>query len=171
MATTFIKIATVTVGAGGAANMEFTSIPNTYTDLVMKISQRGTEAFAYNTLRTRFNNDTTEANYSYRYVRGSGSAASSASSATSSYSGEGNGSTSTASTFSNFELYIPNYAGSQAKSSSLDLVSENNATEAYAQLIARLWTGTAAINQITVSPLTGTFVQYSTATLYGISKS
>jgi len=170
MATTYVKIASVSVGVLGAANMEFTSIPATYTDLVLKISQRGTEAAVYNTLRTRFNNDTTDANYAYRYVRGSGSAASSASSSASPYSGEGNGTTSTSNTFSNFELYIPNYAGSQAKSSSLDLVSENNATEAYAQLIARLWTGTAAINQITVFPSTGTFLQYSTATLYGISK-
>ena len=172
MANTFIQIgSTVTVGSGGAANIDFTSIPATYTDLILKMSQRGTEAFVYNTLRLRFNNDTTDANYSYRYVRGSGSAASSASSAASPYTGEGNGSSSTASTFSNYEIYIPNYAGSQAKSSSVDFVNENNATEAYAQLLARLWSGTAAINQITISPLTGTFVQYSTASLYGIKSS
>jgi hypothetical protein len=34
MATTYEIIASVTVGSGGAANIEFTSIPATYTDLV-----------------------------------------------------------------------------------------------------------------------------------------
>jgi hypothetical protein len=36
MATTYEIIASVTVGSGGAANIEFTSIPATYTDLVLK---------------------------------------------------------------------------------------------------------------------------------------
>jgi hypothetical protein len=172
MANTFVQIgSTVTVGSGGASSIDFTSIPSTYTDLILKMSQRGTEAAVYNTLRLRFNNDTTDANYAYRFVRGSGSAASSANSSASPYTGEGNGSSSTANTFSNYEIYIPNYAGSQQKSSSVDFVNENNATEAYAQLLARLWTATAAINQVTVFPSTGTFVQYSTATLYGIKNS
>ena len=170
MANTFEAIATVTVGSGGAANIDFTSITSTYTDLILKMSQRGTEASVYNSLRMRFNNDTTDANYSHRYIRGSGSAASSSNSSASAYIGEGNGANSTASTFSNFEFYIPNYAGSNKKSMSIDSVSENNGTEAYAYFTARLWQGTAAINQITVSPVTGTFVQYSTATLYGIKK-
>jgi hypothetical protein len=33
-------IATVEVGSGGAADIEFTSIPATYTDLVVKLSVR-----------------------------------------------------------------------------------------------------------------------------------
>jgi hypothetical protein len=37
MANTYEAIATVTVGSGGAANIEFTSIPGTYTDLINKI--------------------------------------------------------------------------------------------------------------------------------------
>jgi hypothetical protein len=38
MATTYEAIATVEVGSGGAADIEFTSIPATYTDLVVKVS-------------------------------------------------------------------------------------------------------------------------------------
>ena len=41
MATTFTKIASVSVGSGGAATMSFTSIPSTYTDIVVKLSARG----------------------------------------------------------------------------------------------------------------------------------
>ena len=36
MATTYTLISSVTVGSGGAANIEFTSIPSTYTDLLLK---------------------------------------------------------------------------------------------------------------------------------------
>jgi hypothetical protein len=35
MATTYEIISSVTVGSGGAADIEFTSIPATYTDLVI----------------------------------------------------------------------------------------------------------------------------------------
>lgn len=168
MATTFTKIADVTVGSGGAASIDFSSIPSTYTDLVVKYSLRGTESAVYNTLLHKLNNDGTDGNYSYRYVRGSGSSATS-SSGSNRYIGEGNGSTSTSNTFMNGEWYIPNYTGSQKKSSSIDSVSENNGTEAYAYLTALLWQGTAAINRIEIIPNSGSFVQYSTATLYGVN--
>jgi hypothetical protein len=44
MATTYEAIATVEVGSGGAADIEFTSIPGTYTDLVVKVSARSTSS-------------------------------------------------------------------------------------------------------------------------------
>jgi hypothetical protein len=40
MANTYEAIATVTVGSGGATDIEFTSIPGTYTDLLIKSSLR-----------------------------------------------------------------------------------------------------------------------------------
>jgi hypothetical protein len=170
MANTFELISSVTVGSGGAASIDFSSIPSTYTDLVLEYSLRGTESAVYNTLLHKINNDATDANYSHRYLRGSGSAASS-SSGTSRYMGEGNGASSTSNTFMNGSWYFPNYAGSSKKSSSIDSVSENNGTEAYAYMMALLWQGTAAINQITIIPNTGTLVQYSTAYLYGVKSS
>ena len=42
MAGTYKLIGSVTVGAGGAANIDFTSIPSTYTDLAIKVSYRST---------------------------------------------------------------------------------------------------------------------------------
>jgi hypothetical protein len=73
----------------------------------------------------------------------------------------------TASSFSSGEIYIPNYAGSTNKSYSIDSVTEQNATGALAELIAGLWSQTAAITQITLS--SSNFQQYSTAYLYGVS--
>jgi hypothetical protein len=76
----------------------------------------------------------------------------------------------TANTFSSTEIYIPNYASANYKSYSVDQVDEGNQTTVYSHLIAGLWSNTAPINQITFTPTSYNFVQYSTATLYGIRK-
>jgi hypothetical protein len=48
MATTYTLInSSVTVGSGGAADIEFTSIPATYTDLLLVLSGRGTTGRRY----------------------------------------------------------------------------------------------------------------------------
>jgi hypothetical protein len=171
MATTFIKIATVTVGSGGAASIDFTSIPSTYTDLCMKVSIRNATSFRNVTIS--FNNST--ANFTLTMLRGDGSSTPDSGTRTgfgfNSFGYAPLNGTDTANTFNNAELYIPNYASSNFKSSSLDSVTENNGTLAYAILQANLWSQTAAINQLTIAPFSGTFTQYSTATLYGIKNS
>jgi hypothetical protein len=173
MANTYTLISSVTVGSGGAANIEFTSIPSTYTDLVVKLSAR--QSSSSGVFRISFN-DNNESVYSYRTLYGTGSSVGSqnASGVTSIDSGSAaanaNWSTTTASTFSNYEIYIPNYAGSNTKSLSIDSVVENNATLGYQLLQSALWNKTNAITKITLDPdSTETFVQYSTAYLYGIS--
>jgi hypothetical protein len=170
MANTYVQIgSTVTVGSGGAANITFSSIPSTYTDLIVKLSVKTAGATFVNT-KVRFNAVGT--GYSVIRLIGNGSAASSSSGSgggTELYSGISSYATST---FSNFEHYIPNYAGSTNKSISIDAVSEDNGTEAYAGLHAGLWANSAAITEIAYTNINGdNFAQYSTATLYGISKS
>ena len=167
MAATFTLISSVTVGSGGAANMEFTSIPATYTDLVVKISQRADGTNSYPNMR--FNN--TSSNYSIRYLYGNGSTTSSSTGNTTYFELLGaEGPTQTSNTFTNQEIYIPNYASSNYKSISVDTVSENNATFAETAFVAGLWSDTAAITSILLRPTGATnFVQYSTAYLYGIS--
>jgi hypothetical protein len=170
MANTYTLIASSTIGSGGAANIDFTSIPSTYTDLLVKVSARDSLAEIYGGCDIRFNNDSAS-NYTRRNVNGNGSATGSASQTTTSINSvESVGSSATANTFSNTEIYIPNYTSSNQKSVSVDQVTENNGTTAYAKLTAGLWTGTAAINQITILPGTS-FVQYTTAYLYGIKNS
>lgn len=179
---TYKLISSVTVGAGGAASIDFTSIPSTYTDLVLKLSGRSTAGGGANwdPLLYRFNASTT--GYSTREVQGTGSAAASSSNTTATSTAAGGTwgrlqdyglttSNQTANTFSSIDFYIPNYAGSNQKSGSFDSVYETNATAAYAEMIASLWTGTAAINQITLALGTGSFAQYTSAQLYGIKNS
>jgi hypothetical protein len=171
MANTFELIASSTVGLLGAASFDFTSIPSTYTDLVVKISARSDAATDSEHIYVTFNGSAS-AQYSMLRFRGTGTAASSYSEATQTsinFYNAVDALTATANTFSNNELYVPNYAGSTNKSVSFDSVEENNATGANAVLFAGLWSNTAAINRITLAS-TGSnkFVQYSTAYLYGV---
>ena len=71
----FESIATVTVGAGGASSISFTSIPQTFTHLQLRglfRSDYGSGAGAY----FRMNNDTTSGIYSAHGLSGNGSSAS-----------------------------------------------------------------------------------------------
>ena len=173
MANTFIKIASVTVGAGGASSMAFTSIPATYTDLVLKVSARRSDS-SEGYLSARFNSDS-GSNYSNRTIRGTGTAASSSTSSSDTllFFWVIDGTGYTANTFASADIYIPNYTSANQKSISAENAAENNATGSYMQITAGLWSGTAAITAITLyanESATGTFGQYSTATLYGIKK-
>lgn len=160
-------IATTTVGSGGSANIEFTSIPGTYTDLLIKFSLRDNYAAAGSNILMTFNSSTTS--YSEKLLLGTGAVATFASQSAS-YIGYmySTGATGTANTFGNGEVYIPNYAGSNNKSVSADTVQETNDTTAYIGLTAGLWSNTAAITSIKLAPYGTLFSQYSTATLYGI---
>jgi hypothetical protein len=170
MANTYVKIASVTVGSGGAASMDFTSIPGTYDDLLIKISARNTGNFGASNSGARFSFNGSNANMTFRQLYGTGSAAASNSGTGGPFGCINDGGT-TASTFGSFDLYIPNYAGSTNKSVSGDSVEENNATAAFASLVAGLWSQTAAITSITIGINQGSYAQHSSATLYGIKKS
>jgi hypothetical protein len=62
------SIATVTVGSGGAANIEFTSIPSTYTHLQIRgIGRNSQAATGGQSMYMQFNSDT-GANYSRHYL-------------------------------------------------------------------------------------------------------
>lgn len=164
------RIASVTVGAGGASSISFSSIPSNYTDLLLKVSCRSDLTSTNDYGFIQFNGDTAN-NYSYRQLQGDGSTVGS-------QNGTLNGAlalrmsaaSATAATFGSNDIYIPNYNSTTAKSVSNDGVSENNATQAVASLQASLWNpGTqTAITSIVIKPGSGNFVQYSTATLYGI---
>jgi hypothetical protein len=171
MATTFTKIASNTVGVLGASTVTFSSIPSTYTDLVIKWSLRDSSAGTSNNLFIKLNSVTTS--QSIRYIAGNGSSASSASDTPLYVPGGAVSATATASTFSNCEIYIPNYASTSInKSVSVDTVSENNATAAIAALTAGLYASNSAITSIEFAPNgVVTFQQYSTFTLYGIKNS
>jgi len=167
MPNTMTLISAQTLGSS-VSSVTFSSIPSTYTDLKLVMSVRGTQAQVYTGGKIEFNGVTT--GYSLRQLYGSGSAAFSGT--TSAIPFDATGSTATANTFNNCEIYIPNYLSSNNKSLSLDLVTENNATEAYTELYAGLWSNSAAITSILITAnSTFNWVANSTFYLYGIVSS
>ena len=170
---TFEKIAFTEVGSGGQAEIDFTSIPSTFTDLTVLLCLRGTVSATNDDLLLKINNDSTSSRYTTRSLSGagSGSGTSSVSGYTSfAYLGVCNAATSTSSTFSNHSIYIPNYTVANQRSYSVDSVQENNATTAYASLHAGLYNQTTTVSRLVFLTASGNFAQYSTATLYGIKK-
>ena len=163
------KIASSEVGSAGASSITFSSIPQGYKDLKLVMSLRGANNNTYNYVSIAFNGVTT--NQTMRTVFG-GDTSSAQSGTQSNFQFISTGSnTTSSSTFGNHELYVPNYTSSNNKSASLEVANENNSAASgatYLQLGALLWSNTAAITSVSLTGITGSFVQYSSATLYGI---
>jgi len=162
---TYTPIATYTAPSA-QATVTFSSIPGTYTDLVLicNIAQ----AAGNNSLRIRYNSDT-GSNYSWTNLQGDGSAASSAraSSQTSGLVAETTGSTS-------LELAIIanilNYSNSTTYKTH---IGRGNRASALVDATVGLWRSTSAITRIDLalggSFPTNNFATGSTFTLYGIA--
>jgi hypothetical protein len=160
-------ISTVNVGAGGVGEIKWTDIPATFTDLLVVYSIRTGYAALNQQITVYFNNDAS--NTSGKNLLGNGSSASSDSAGYPQYGAVSANATSN--TFSNGQVYVPNYASSTVKKSfSVENVAENNATGAGMAIYAGLWNSTAAINTFQLWGSSQTILQYSTASLYGIQK-
>jgi hypothetical protein len=152
--------------ASAAASIEFTSIPQDGTDLVVLISGRSTAAVTGDDLLISLNGST--ANFTNRNLQGNGAAASSNTQAR--VVGIPPGTNATSNTFGSFAIYLPNYTSSTNKSISSDSAHENNATTAYQTISALLWSNTAAITSLAVSTSSGNLAIGSIASLYKITK-
>jgi hypothetical protein len=165
-------IETVTVGSGGASSIEFTSIPQDGTDLVLLVSGRvPTISIAGWSIGVRFNGDT-GSNYSFTRLRGTGSSVDTAAFTFDYLQINTVGGGATANTFNNSQTYIANYTSANTKSISQDAVNENNATASIQDIRAILWNNTAAITSLTVFDTTGSdpIGQHSTISLYKVTK-
>jgi hypothetical protein len=174
MPNTYTLIASSAVGSGGAASITFSSIPATYTDLVIKASLRSNETTGGNPWDAavlRFNGSATS--YADKALGGDGATVFSFANAFANYIfiGDITNALVTANVFSSLEITIPNYTSANYKSISIDSVEENNATTAQLDLTAGLWSNTSAITSVALSLSVGNFVQYSNAYLYGIKNS
>lgn len=151
------------------ANITFSAIPATYTDLCIVVSARSSVGANEDGVWISQINGS-GSNLTNKWLRGSGSSVLSSDSALYGiYVGQVNGATATANSFGNFSIYITDYASANYKSISIDGAQERNATESYMGFTSGLWSNSAAITSITLDTQVGDFVQYSTAYLYGVS--
>ena len=171
---TMTLISTVTVGSGGAATIDFNSIPATYTDLQLKLSVRTTSGGVAENSFLRFNGSSAN-EYSdiYFYTDSNGTVGTGKvlSNGNKLFTSDINGDTSTASTFSNVDIYIPNYASSYHKTVLTTSAQENNTSAAFQELNIGKWANTSAITSISLFPSASSFKQHSVASLYGIKNS
>lgn len=183
MANTYVKLGSITVGQEGTTSMQFTNIPQNYTDLIVKVSPRGM-SYWLNDMRIRFNNSNTAGTeYDSRWlVNNYGTVATSNYMNTTGinlyYPVPGQSYIMSERTFGNFEIYIPNYSGNTFKPISCDWTGENGSSYSvytYQGIIAGTWENTSAITSIQLDAAiawTGFRLNtFTTATLYGISKS
>jgi hypothetical protein len=150
--------------------VDFTNIPQTFTDLYCVVSARTDRASDSDPIKIRFNGAGSDASHSCRVLQGSGS---SVASATESVVNAGMiaGNSATANTFGSAEFYIPSYAGSSNKAVSATGVSETNATTVYMNVTAGLWSNTAPVTSLRLLPVFGSnFLSGSSFFLYGVRR-
>lgn len=158
------SISTVTVGAGGASSVSFSSIPSTYKHLQVRCFYLAANA---GSARYTINGDTA-ANYSIHGLQGNGSAASAWA-----YPNE------TKQLFITGELSatypavavidILDYSSTNKVKTTRTLSGFDQNGAGAVGLVSGAWynTGTA-INSLTFTPQSGNFNQYSSFALYGI---
>lgn len=161
MAVTYEPIATYT-STGVINGYTFTSIPSTYTDLVMQVSYLGTLATAEG--RIQLNSDT-GSNYSWTQLYGNGSSAASyrAPNVTSLPLLPNEASSTTVPSV--VTVNLQNYSNTTTNKT---LLYRSNVTSLATTANVGLWRSTAAITSIYVYTATSTFAAGSTFTLYGI---
>lgn len=170
MAFTHELIATATVGAGGSSSINFTSIPGTYTDLLLVCSLRGNRADVNSEIVLRFNDSSSPYSNRIMYSSSSGSIGVLTNQ---NFDILADGSSNTANTFSSSNVYIPSYSSSRNKCYSVESVNESNASTAYQNIVSGVWSSS---NPITIVKLvangtnTTLITEGSTASLYGITK-
>jgi hypothetical protein len=171
MATTY-KLLDKNILSSNQTSITFTglgSYSSNYTDLLVKLSVRSNRSGTpYEDITIQFNGST--ANFTTKVIQGSGSGVSSFSS--NNFIGQLDTSANTSNTFTSAEIYIPNFSSSNYKSFSADSTQEENGTTAYSNLVAGLWSNTAAITSISFVPgSANSFVTGSSFYLYGIKNS
>lgn len=168
MADTYKALQSVNVGAGGAASVSFSNIPQTFTDLVLKVSARSTQSGAVLTNMIVLYNNSSAGQYANQTLYGDGTSVIASKVSTQTFFFM-TGASATSNVFGNSELYIGNYtSNSTMKSGSVDTATENQATQSFNGMVSTIWSGTDPITSMTITPASGNFAQHSTFTLYGV---
>ena len=160
MAQTYTPIASQTLGSS-AASVTFSSIPSTYTDLVLVIN--GGTVTASQDIYMQFNSDT-GANYSQTYMRGNGTTATS-----SRFSAQSNGWLDFVGANNDLNqmwtAQIMNYSNTTTYKTYLSKFARASSA---IETIVGLWKNTVAVSTILVGTSSGNILANTTLTLYGI---
>jgi hypothetical protein len=161
-------IQTVSVGASGG--FSFTSIPQTYTDLMIVCNTRNTAAETSGYSIVYFNGDAASTNYSrvYFYATGTSPGGAADTSYAQFYGIMTAGANSTANIFSTTIINIMGYSTTNKFKTILEKNSTDLGGSGFVMNAAGLWRSTAAITSIAGGSVQGSYAPGSTFTLYGI---
>ena len=165
----FESIATFTVGSSGSSSISFSSIPTTYKHLQIRWVA-ATNDGNFNALIIRHNSDS-GSNYSWHAAYGNGSGvAGEAGVSDTNIRSIGTAGTTQANIFNGGICDIFEYASTSKYKSSRILSGTDANGSGYAIISSGLWRSTAAIDTVTIAPITGggLITQYSKFALYGI---
>ena len=168
--TSFESIATVTVGSGGASNVEFTSIPNTYTHLQLRIfADTNRTSATVASFNMQFNSDTS-ANYSWHELYGNGTNIGVSTSSNASYCLLSRVGGSATNTFGSLVVDILDYANTNKYKTIKNLGGCDANGSGEVSFNSGSWRSTSAISSIkfTINYDATLITQYSSFALYGI---
>jgi hypothetical protein len=180
MATTLTLIGTTTIGAGGSSSIGFSSIPATYTDLMIVGAIKTNRTTSNDFIKGYFNTDQTDNNYTgylaYGSATGTASGVTYAGATAPRYFGECAGdNSSVTNNFSSTYIYIQDYGTAGITKCWIGEGGQSAWGGTNAQIISNSigrWSGTAAINAVTFVPGVQTlWLQHSTLSLYGVKGS
>ena len=168
--TDYESIATTTVGGGGTAYIEFTSIPSTYKHLQVRWIFRSNRVTNPDYLKLTFNGDTAT-NYSWHYLVGNGSTAVASASASADFiiNRAGAGSSQAANVYGAGITDILDYADTNKYKTSRTLGGFDDNSIGEISLQSGNWRSTSAVTSLRLTVGAGTLLsQYSSFALYGI---
>jgi len=160
------SIATVSVGSGGQANVEFTSIPATFTHLQIRGIGRTTSGTNVD-FRIRMNSDT-GSNYARHSLRGDGANANAEGNASQVYMWLDRAIPGATDIFGDVVIDILDYANTSKYKTMRGLGGADRNGSGIIALSSGLWMNTSAVTSLTITLETGNFAQYSSIALYGI---
>jgi hypothetical protein len=167
----FESIATVSVGSGGAANVEFTSIPATFTHLQVRQIGRVNNSTVSIGNNCWLNSDTSTSNYTFHELVGDGASATAygAASPENPDMGHNAGANATASVFGVGIIDILDYTNTNKYKTMRSLSGNDNNGSGQIKLKSTVWKNTNAITSIKFEVrLSGNYQQYTQFALYGI---
>lgn len=148
------------------ASVTFSSIPQTYTDLVVVVSSYTANGGSFSNIQTPYNGDTTNSNYAYGLMYGQGSGGSSGGS-NASWWGYISGN---AGAYSTMQAHIMSYSSTNRFKTTIITESNgvvNNPMYAF-EVSVMTWKSTAAITSMVIGFSNGGAAAGSKVTLYGI---
>ncbi len=162
MAITYEPISTQTLANTTTSTVTFSSIPATYTDLILICSVGNNSGTGSGGMQTRYNNDT-GSNYSWTYLVGNGTSASSGRNSNATYFD-----TAMENDTTNYGIIITQVMNYSNATTFKTAITRGSASTKEAGANVSLYRSTSAINRIDCIKADGNFKNGSTFTLYGI---